>query len=208
MAIIEKIHNLTKALTGEDGVGHDITSSINDLTTKWTGTPGTGVSIDDAIACLAENAEGGSGGSAVCEKGVYVLESDITVNNKNPLIISFNEEHETAPNFVCLSLEAFPQYAVDIPSDTIVNYMLIDYGSIMGFDYYLDTSADRRCGEYQLERKRPSSIDSSSYTLCRVSASLKPAVSEYITNTGFKVYNKNNDITIHANRYAWAAYWL
>lgn len=36
MAIVNKIHDLTKKMTGQDGVGSDITTAINDLTAKWT----------------------------------------------------------------------------------------------------------------------------------------------------------------------------
>ena len=62
MAIVDKIHDLTKKLTGQDGVGSNITEAINDLTTKWTEVNGTGGNINEAVTTLSQNAENGGGG--------------------------------------------------------------------------------------------------------------------------------------------------
>lgn len=62
MAIVDKIHDLTKKLTGQDGIGSNITEAINDLTTKWTQMNGTGENIEAAITTLRINDTGGDSG--------------------------------------------------------------------------------------------------------------------------------------------------
>lgn len=159
MAIVDKIHDLTKKMTGQDGVGSDITTAINDLTAKWTQSDGKGSNIEESIANLSLNASSGGGGgypiftvtyvgdtppyrTGSCnmtygEVKNYISDYGVIVHDHKtvPCIYDYYEQREVADCYVFAVTEEIASYFFTIEDGTpmdstvVTEAISISYGA-------------------------------------------------------------------------------